>query len=113
MLAASGCAHALHDIRVRIDADAVACSGARTAERSESGQRAAGERNSPAPGVSPSLQFGVKVQLSDAARKKLTESKETIIVAGYFTGRPKQGTEARYLDIKSGDRVASGRGTYF
>jgi hypothetical protein len=55
----------------------------------------------------------VKVQLSDAARKKLTESKETIIVAGYFTGRPKQGTEARYLDIKSGDRVASGRGTYF
>jgi hypothetical protein len=47
----------------------------------------------------------VKVQLSDAARKKLIESKETIIVAGYFTGRPKQGIEARFLDIKSGDVV--------
>jgi hypothetical protein len=50
-----------------------------------------------------SSQFSVNVQLSEAARDKLTDSKETIIVAGYFTGHPKAGTEARYLDIKSGE----------
>jgi hypothetical protein len=50
-----------------------------------------------------SSQFGVNVQLSEAARAKLTNSKETIVVAGYFTGHPKAGTEARYLDIKSGE----------
>jgi hypothetical protein len=82
-----------------------ACSGPRTAGRSESGKGSADERNSPAPGVSPSFQFGVKVQFADAATKKLIDSQETIIVAGYFTARPKQGTEARYLDIKSGDVV--------
>ena len=49
--------------------------------------------------------FRVNVQLSEAASKKLIDSKETIIVAGYFTGHPKQGTEVRYLDIKSGDVV--------
>ena len=47
--------------------------------------------------------FSVNVELSGAARKKLIDSKETIIVAGSFTGHPKQGTETRYLDIKSGD----------
>jgi hypothetical protein len=49
--------------------------------------------------------FGVNVQLSEAASKKLIDSRETIVVAGDFTGHPKQGTEARYLDIKSGDVV--------
>jgi len=80
-----------------------ACSGPRTAESSESGQGAAGERISLAPDVPPSFQFGVKVQLSDAAKRKLADGKETVIVAADFTGHPKQGTEARYLDIKSGD----------
>lgn len=46
-------------------------------------------------------QFSVNVQLSEGAREKLNHSKETIIVAGDFTGHPKEGTEARYLDIKS------------
>jgi hypothetical protein len=50
-----------------------------------------------------SSQFRVNVELSEGARDKLNDSKETIIVAGYFTGHPKEGTEARYLDIKSGD----------
>ena len=49
--------------------------------------------------------FSVDVQLSQGARKKLVDSKETIIVAGYFTGHPKEGTEAKYLDIKSGDVI--------
>ncbi|MFI5072171.1 MAG: hypothetical protein ACHP8A_14895 [Terriglobales bacterium] len=47
--------------------------------------------------------FSVNVQLSEAASTKLIDNKETIIVAGTFTGHPRQGTEARYLDIKSGD----------
>ena len=55
--------------------------------------------------ASASSQFTVKVKLSDAARKKLIDESETIIVAGYFTGHPKQGTEPQYLDIKSGDVV--------
>jgi hypothetical protein len=49
--------------------------------------------------------FSVNVQLSEAASKKLIDNKETIIVDGSFTGHPKQGTEARYLDIKSGDVI--------
>jgi hypothetical protein len=52
-----------------------------------------------------SSQFSVNVQLSEGAREKLSHSKETIIVAGDFTGHPKEGTEARYLDIKSGDVI--------
>jgi len=68
------------------------------AEHSESEQRAA----KAAATVPASPEFSVNVRLSDAAKKKLIESKETIIVAGYFTGHPKQGTERRYLDIKSG-----------
>jgi hypothetical protein len=55
-----------------------------------------------------SSQFSVNVQLSGAARAKLTNSKETIVVAGYFTGHPKAGTEARYLDIKSGEVTLGG-----
>ena len=64
-----------------------------------------GEQKNHATQVPASSQFSVDVQLSDAARKKLIDSKETIIVGGYFTGHPKQGTEARYLDIKSGDVI--------
>lgn len=47
--------------------------------------------------------FSVNIQLSERAREKLTDGKETIIVAGYFTGHPKEGTDAKYLDIKSRD----------
>src|ERR1035437_1325101 len=72
------------------------------AGHSESEQGAANEQNKAAAAVSGSPEFSVSVRLSDAAKKKLIDSKETIIVAGYFTGNPKQGTELRYLDIKSG-----------
>lgn len=47
----------------------------------------------------------MKVTLSEAARKKLIDNKESIIVAGYFTGHPKLGTPTHYLDIKSGDVI--------
>jgi hypothetical protein len=69
---------------------------------SESEQLAASERNKAAAMAPATPEFNVSVRLSDAAKKKLIDSKETIIVAGYFTGHPKQGTERRYLDIKSG-----------
>src|ERR1035441_3481354 len=72
------------------------------AGHSESEQGAANEQNKAAAAVSGSPEFSVNVRFSDAAKKKLIDSKETIIVAGYFTGNPKQGTELRYLDIKSG-----------
>jgi hypothetical protein len=49
--------------------------------------------------------FNVNVQLSEAASKKLVDQKDTIIVDGSFKGHPKQGTEAQYLDIKSGDVI--------
>ncbi len=65
-------------------------------------RRTAEERNRAA-GVTVSPVFSVRVRLSDAAAKKLRDSKETIMVAGYFTGHPKLGTEVRYLDIKSGE----------
>jgi hypothetical protein len=68
----------------------VACNRPRTAAPSESEHRGL---------------FGVNVQLSEAASKNLIDNKETIIVSGDFTGHPKQGTETRYLDIKSGDVV--------
>jgi hypothetical protein len=41
--------------------------------------------------------FSVSVTLSDKARKLLTDHKETIIVAGYFTGSPKSGTPRKYI----------------
>jgi hypothetical protein len=72
------------------------------AGHSESEERATNVRNNAAAAGSASPEFSVSVRLSDAAKKKLIDSKETIIVAGYFTGHPKQGTERRYLDIKSG-----------
>jgi hypothetical protein len=73
------------------------------AGHSEPEQRAASERNKAAAMAPATPEFSVSVRLSDAANKKLVESKETIIVAGYFAGHPKQGTERRYLDIKSGE----------
>ena len=72
------------------------CSNPTASLQSGSPQSADQQRNIGAP-------FSVNVQLSEPAREKLTDSKETIIVAGYFTGHPKEGTEARYLDIKSRD----------
>jgi hypothetical protein len=45
-----------------------------------------------------SPEFSVHVQLSKAARKKLTQDKETIIVLVSFMGYPKEGTEARFLN---------------
>jgi len=74
----------------------------RRAGHSESEQRAANEQNKAVATVSASPEFSVSVRLSDAAKRKLIDGKETIIVAGYLTGHPKQGTELRYLDIKSG-----------
>jgi|ERR1700723_2462392 hypothetical protein len=47
--------------------------------------------------VSRSPRFSVELQLSDAARKKLVDNNETIIVRGYFMGNPKEGAEARFL----------------
>ncbi len=74
------------------------CSGPPTTAHSGSDQGVDQQKNITAP-------FSVNVQLSEGAREKLTDSKETIIVAGYLTGHPKEGTEARYLDIKSGDVI--------
>lgn len=72
------------------------CSSPTASPQSGSAQTTDQPRNIGAP-------FCVNVQLSEPAREKLTDSKETIIVAGYFTGHPKKGTEAKYLDIKSRD----------
>ena len=48
--------------------------------------------------IPKSPQFSVDVQLSNAARRKLVDSEETIIVLGRFVGYPKDGAEARFLD---------------
>lgn len=72
------------------------------AGHSESEQAPANERNKAAATVPASPVFSVNVRLSDAAKKQLIDNQETIIVAGYFTVHPKQGTERHYLDIKSG-----------
>jgi hypothetical protein len=39
----------------------------------------------------------VSVTLSDKAKRLLTDQKETIVVAAYFTGSPKPGTPRRYV----------------
>ena len=80
----------------------VGCSDRRTAPPNSQQHDGDGEKHHTSQ-IPASSQFSVVVQLSAAARKKLIDGKETIIVAAYFTGHPKQGTEARYLDIKSGD----------
>src|ERR1700752_128583 len=80
------------------------CSDRRSSP-SQSEHSLQGEQKDIAAQVPNSSQFSVDVQLSEAARKKLIASKETIVVALDFAGHPKQGTEARYLDIKSGDVV--------
>jgi hypothetical protein len=41
--------------------------------------------------------FSVSVTLSDKAGKLLTNQKETIIVAAYFSGSPQPGTPKKYL----------------
>jgi hypothetical protein len=81
------------------------CSDRRGATFSESESHGTGEQKNIAGQIPNPSQFSVNVQLSEGAKKRLIDNKETIIVAGYFTGRPKQGTEVRYLDIKSGDVV--------
>ena len=81
----------------------VGCTDRRTGSPSESEHHEGDEQKNHASQAPVSSRFSVDILLSDAARKKLIDSKETIIVSGDFTGHPKQGTEARYLDIKSGD----------
>ena len=81
----------------------VGCTDRRTGPPSGSEHNEGDKQKNHASQPPVSSQFSVDVLLSDAARKKLIDSKETIIVSGDFTGHPKQGTEARYLDIKSGD----------
>jgi len=41
--------------------------------------------------------FTVNVTFSESAKKKLVESKETVIVAGYLSGNPKKGALKRYV----------------
>jgi hypothetical protein len=41
--------------------------------------------------------FTVDVTLSEKARRKLLDGKEAIIVAAYFTGRPKPDTDKKYI----------------
>ena len=81
------------------------CGDRRIASPSQSEQPGGDGQRNHALNVPVPSQFSVDVRLSDTARNKLIESNETIIVAVYFTGHPKPGTEARYLDIKSGDVV--------
>jgi hypothetical protein len=42
--------------------------------------------------------FSVHINLSDRARKALTERHETIVVFGYFHGDPREGTPDRFLN---------------
>jgi hypothetical protein len=81
------------------------CGDRRIAPPSQSEEQEGGDQRNHALNIPVPSQFSADVRLSDKARKKLIESNETIIVDGYFTGHPKPGTEARYLDIKSGDVV--------
>jgi hypothetical protein len=74
-------------------------------QRLQSEHHDAGEQINPALHVPISPQFSVDVHLSEAAKKKLIDGKETIIIGAYFTGHPKLGAEPQYLDIKSGDVV--------
>lgn len=43
----------------------------------------------------PAHSFRVNVSLSEKAKKKLVDSKETVIAIAYFTGSPKAGTPFR------------------
>ena len=81
----------------------IGCGDRRTAPPLQAEHHDEGEQINPSLHVPISPQFSVDVQLSKAATKKLIDGNETIIIAAYFTGHPKQGTEPRYLDIKSGD----------
>jgi hypothetical protein len=59
-----------------------------------SGAQQASQSASTTPGSSG---FSVSVTLSDKARKLLTDQKETMIVAAYFSGFPKPGTPRKYV----------------
>jgi hypothetical protein len=48
--------------------------------------------------VSSESGFTVTISLSEKARKRLVESKETIIVAGYITGNPKKDALKQYVN---------------
>ncbi len=48
--------------------------------------------------AAPSTGFRVNLALSDAAKRRLLENKESIIVAGYFTGSPKHDALKKYVD---------------
>ena len=52
---------------------------------------AVGSTPSPSP-----VDFTIDITLSDRAKKKLTESKETVIVAAYLSGTAKKGALKRY-----------------
>jgi hypothetical protein len=58
---------------------------------------AAAERPSVSSGTVQFQGFNVAVALSEKARKRLVDAKETVIVAAYFTGNPKPGAPKQYL----------------
>jgi hypothetical protein len=55
------------------------------------------QNREPATATSGLAGFTVNVSLSEKARRKLIESKETVIVAGFFTGNPKPGALKQYV----------------
>jgi hypothetical protein len=60
----------------------------------------AGQQKVPSAATTPPFPgYSVSVTLSDKARKLLTDHKETIIVASYFTGSPKPGTPRKYSEM--------------
>lgn len=70
--------------------------------------------------AAPGSGFIVNIALPEKARKRLVESKETIVVAGYVTGNPKQGALKRYVnrmgEVELGDvkaEVAPGENATF
>ena len=73
----------------------IGCGDRRTTPPLQSEHHDEGEQIDPSLHVPFLPQFSVDVQLSEAAKKKLIDSKEAIIIAAYLTGHPKQGTEPR------------------
>jgi len=65
------------------------------AGHSGSERQAANEQNKAAAMAFASPEFSVSVRLSDAANRKLIDSKETIMVEGFLSGHPKNATELR------------------
>jgi hypothetical protein len=58
---------------------------------------AGGGKSQKKEGASPEG-FTTVVTLSDSAKKRLVESKETIVVAAYVSGTPKEGAPKRYVN---------------